>query len=477
VRSVTSTAVSAGLTGLAPNTLYHFRVKGVTSGGVTTYGEDSTFITAASYILTLNVDMSTAAGFTPGTDLVYVAGNFPGAVWNEPGTNPSFQMSQVGSTLIYTLTLALPNGTYEYKYFRNAGWSGGEWVGGSNRQVAVATGTTVMNDTWGGSINWANLQWPGTGSIEAGGAFDVYMQAYIPNGITAAAGATYGLQAWIGYSTSNTDPSTWTDWIPAPFFGQSFSNDEFKADLGSVISSPGTYYYASKFQFGNMPFVYGGFNSESSGGIWDGTLNVSGVLTINATATKTLNLNMYLEGLYAGSGLMNQAMGSSGAQFPAGVADQLTIELHEATSPYSAIYTYPNVNLNTDGTLSIATLPGNISGNFYIVIKHRNSIETWSAAPLAFGAASPISYDFSTAASQAFGNNLKQVGSVYVVWGGDATQDGIVDGSDMAAIDNASTATLQGYNPEDVNGDGIVDGSDMAVIDNNSTATIQVLKP
>ncbi|MBK7174091.1 MAG: hypothetical protein IPH84_12840 [Bacteroidales bacterium] len=52
-----------------------------------------------------------------------------------------------------------------------------------------------------------------------------------------------------------------------------------------------------------------------------------------------------------------------------------------------------------------------------------------------------------------------------------------MDGSDMAAIDNASTATLLGYNAEDVNGDGIVDGSDMAMIDNNSTITVQTSKP
>jgi hypothetical protein len=64
-----------------------------------------------------------------------------------------------------------------------------------------------------------------------------------------------------------------------------------------------------------------------------------------------------------------------------------------------------------------------------------------------------------------------------VIYGGDYSQDGAVDGTDMAAIDNASTATLLGYFPEDVNGDGQVDGSDMAMIDNNSTATVTVVRP
>jgi hypothetical protein len=59
----------------------------------------------------------------------------------------------------------------------------------------------------------------------------------------------------------------------------------------------------------------------------------------------------------------------------------------------------------------------------------------------------------------------------------DVTQDGLVDGSDLATVDNASLYVLMGYNPEDVNGDGLVDGSDMALIDNNSLAVIQAKKP
>jgi len=66
---------------------------------------------------------------------------------------------------------------------------------------------------------------------------------------------------------------------------------------------------------------------------------------------------------------------------------------------------------------------------------------------------------------------------VFAIWGGDVTQDGLVDGSDLAAVDNASISILAGYNTEDCNGDGLVDGSDMALIDNNSLAIVQVIKP
>lgn len=124
-------------------------------------------------------------------------------------------------------------------------------------------------------ITWANLQWPETGAIETGSEFLVYGQAFI-EGITGQATAAPGLQAWVGYSSSDTDPATWTNWVAAAFNGPSGNNDEFTGDIGSVIATAGTYYYATRFQYNDDPFVYGGFN----GGFWDGTTNVSGVLTV-----------------------------------------------------------------------------------------------------------------------------------------------------------------------------------------------------
>lgn len=124
-------------------------------------------------------------------------------------------------------------------------------------------------------ITWANLQWPGSGAIETGGAFNVYGQAYI-EGITGQATPAPGLNAWIGYSTADTDPATWTNWITASHNGPAGNNDEFMADLGAAITTAGTYYYATRFQYNDDPWVYGGF----SGGFWDGVNNVSGVLTV-----------------------------------------------------------------------------------------------------------------------------------------------------------------------------------------------------
>lgn len=196
---------------------------------------------------------------------------------------------------------------------------------------------------------------------------------------------------------------------------------------------------------------------------------------INSEA-KQLNIKVLPEGLYNGSGGLNKAMDEYGEHFIGEIADHVTVELHSNAAPYQSVFTADNVNLMTDGTLNIHGIPEMLSGEYYIVVKHRNSIETWSALPIAFGG-NNIDYDFSTSASQAYGNNLRQVGSSFVIYGGDATQDGIVDGSDMAVIDNSSTAIQQGYLPEDINGDGIVDGTDMAIVDNNSTNIIYVIRP
>jgi hypothetical protein len=193
-------------------------------------------------------------------------------------------------------------------------------------------------------------------------------------------------------------------------------------------------------------------------------------------ANKNLTLTLLLEGLYNGSGTMRKAQNSTGDQFPGTTADQITIELHNSSSYPTIVYSLSNINLSTAGA-STMVIPGIHSGSYYVTIKHRNSVETTTVAPVSF-AGSTINYNFVSAASQAFGNNLKAFsGGYFTIYGGDATQDGSVDGADMALVDNASTNILHGYIYQDVNGDGIVDGADMALLDNNSTAVVQKHTP
>jgi hypothetical protein len=240
-----------------------------------------------------------------------------------------------------------------------------------------------------------------------------------------------------------------------------------------VINSIGG---AAQYTGGYLAYSVGepiiGNNSGSSVTLTQGFLQSWQMLA------KQLAIKIFLEGLYTGSGIMNQAKGLSGPQFPAGIADKVGVELHYNSIPYGIFYEANNLDLRTNGTIQISYLPANTSGSYYITIKHRNSIETWSALPYNFAGSGPFSYDFSTIASQAYGNNMKlMMGGVYAIYGGNVTQDLSVDASDLAAVDNAVTALLHGYYPEDVNGDGTVDASDMALIDNNVTGLVGVQKP
>lgn len=130
-------------------------------------------------------------------------------------------------------------------------------------------------------IGFANLQWPGSGSIQPGAEFNVYGQAWI-DGLTGGNNVAPGLQAWIGYSTSNTNPNTWTNWLVAPYLGPAGNNDEFIVNLGQSLTTEGIYYYAYRYKYLDQNYVFGGY-STSGGGFWDGTVNVSGVLTVSST--------------------------------------------------------------------------------------------------------------------------------------------------------------------------------------------------
>ncbi len=191
---------------------------------------------------------------------------------------------------------------------------------------------------------------------------------------------------------------------------------------------------------------------------------------------KTLNLKFYLEGLYNGSGTMNKAQDVSGDRFGSDTADVVTLEFHDASGYQSTVYTVSQLAVNTGGQASVSSIPYWLNGNYYITIRHRNSIETTSSGPVSF-TGNNISYDFSTAASQAYGNNLKNTGGVFVIFGGDVNQDGSVDTADMTPVDNDASAFATGYLATDVNGDGTVDTGDMTIIDNNAAGFVSSITP
>ncbi len=197
-------------------------------------------------------------------------------------------------------------------------------------------------------------------------------------------------------------------------------------------------------------------------------------VSITGTPQKVLNLTVFLEGLFNGS-TMNKAKNATGDQYSGTIADQITLELRNSTTPFAIAGGPYTLNVNTNGTAT-STVSSSLSASYYIVVKHRNSLETWSASPVSFGGTT-MSYDFSTLASQAFGSNMKQVSGKFVLFAADVTQDGLVDAGDMISVDNAAAIFLTGYLTNDVNGDGLVNATDMLLLQTNSDAFVAKVTP
>lgn len=171
----------------------------------------------------------------------------------------------------------------------------------SNRNWSVdniqITGTALPAIT---GIGWANLNGPVSGEAEPGQSFTVSGMVWIEN-TTGGNEPTPGLQAWVGFSTSNTHPDGWSYWIPMQYYQPLNEDDEFIADLGSHLNEEGIYYFASRYQIDDQDYVYGGF-SEAGGGFWNGLDNISGILNVQAAGPPA---NRYVQDEIIISGMEN----------------------------------------------------------------------------------------------------------------------------------------------------------------------------
>lgn len=148
-------------------------------------------------------------------------------------------------------------------------------------RIKTVTCGVITNET----PDYANLQFPATLTFAQGGSGTVYGQIY-EGGLTDVApnitGQAPGVTAWVGISPvgSNTNPNTWTTWVPATWnSGHVSNNDEYQATIGATLL-PGTYYYATRFRLNSGAYVYGGIDSSNNGNFWNGTVYNSGVLTV-----------------------------------------------------------------------------------------------------------------------------------------------------------------------------------------------------
>jgi len=196
------------------------------------------------------------------------------------------------------------------------------------------------------------------------------------------------------------------------------------------------------------------------------------ILHLTIACSSVVTVKAMIQGYYAGSGLMtpvkaNELVGTSTTD-----VDDITVELRDATD-YHVVAT-TTASLQTNGN-AVATFPA-VSGSYYIAVKHRNSLETWSASPVTV-TGTPTSYDFTTSASQGyngngFGNLVDLGDGTYGIYSGDINQDGNVDNLDYSVweeqAEDVEPSTY--YRAGDLNGDGNVDNLDYSVWESTSAS-------
>ena len=150
-------------------------------------------------------------------------------------------------------------------------------------------GTTTGTATLANTLDWANIQFPGTSNICVGQTLNIYGQVF-ESGLTNPTGQAAGITVSYGISSSNTNPATWpaSAWSATtynPLSSINPNNDEYMATLSGLAA--GTYYYAFSYTY-NGCTVYGGY-SPTGGGFWDGSTNINGVVTVSANITPSFN--------------------------------------------------------------------------------------------------------------------------------------------------------------------------------------------
>ena len=443
LRDTARTDTTEAVSGLSNNTKYFWRVKALNQTGWSSFSSVWYFTT----IPTIPAAPTLVSPANNSLDLSLT----PALVWNIVATAASYRVqvstsNTFGTTLVDSAgipgtTINIPAGrlTTNTKYY---------WRVSATNAAGTGSYSAVWNfTTYPNAPNVPLLLFPANNSTGLPTSFTFTWFKAIETLVTdkptnkgtkgnAGDSPDAISKYWIQYGTDST-------------FATVVGSDSTLTDTTKAVTglNTGTKYFwrvKAKNQTG-----WGNFSA-----VWNFTTLVP---------TLSLNLKVYLEGFWNGT---NQ------------VSDTVMVYLANPTTPY-ALVDSAKVVLSTTGTASM-NFNRVTTGNYYIVVGHRNHLETWCKYPQSFVGGTPLSYDFTTAATQAYGDNMKQVGSVWVLYGGDANRDGSIDASDISVF------ILQfgnlGYYGADFNGDGSVDATDIIIIVQNfglikMTPVVEPLSP
>jgi hypothetical protein len=202
-----------------------------------------------------------------------------------------------------------------------------------------------------------------------------------------------------------------------------------------------------------------------------------------------LELTAFIEGFYDNStGLLRPGLLNCGILHAQDVqSDSVTIELHSSSNTAIVAATFKTILHSNGKAYCLFSLSGGLVGNsYYIVVKHRNAIETWSSNPVVIS--SRTAYNFSDNITKAFGNNMIRTADnlFWAFYSGDISdaattqiglQDGLIESQDYGDMENALSIYLSGYVYEDITGDGLVESEDYSTIENNLSMLVSSIHP
>lgn len=169
-----------------------------------------------------------------------------------------------------------------------------------------------------------------------------------------------------------------------------------------------------------------------------------GLFNYDATDAKDANVTVFLRNIYP----PYEIAGKSG-----GIINKCT---------HKGIFIFPEIQ----------------TGKYYIVLKSKNTIETWSrkeGEEIVMG--KKLSYDFTTGMRKAFGDNMLMIGKYAAIYTGDVDQNGIIDKSDVGAVLDDAVKNTKGDVVTDLNGDEIVNELDYAIVNANFEKNIKSVTP
>ena len=432
-----TTSESISLSALAAGTYYFY-----------VYGYGGAYSNTVCY--NLNVGVTTTSGCTAPTGLV---------ASNITSTTATVNWSAVGSAISYNV---------EYKQNSSPTW--------------IVASTTNVSTSYNFSGLTVGILYDYRISANCSGGSGAYSQAQFttsPTCITAyEPNETLGAAVLINANTiisAGINTSTDVDYFKVVTtgyvnFGVTLSNLPADYDL-YMYSSTGTLLASSSFggttnesiSLANQPagtyvfriFGYQGvFNSSVCYNLFVGTTPIT---------TYSLQIKALIEGYYLGGGLMQPVVNP--VLYPT-LCDTVEIQLANSTSPFAVSFTLKGT-LNTSG-VGTFLFPIAVSGNsYYVIIKHRNSLQTWSATAVSLASTSG-SYDFTTAVNKAYGNNQALFSDgLAAIYSGDVNQDNIINSTDFNIVNASVSLLLVGYQTSDLTGDNCIEASDYSLIENH----------